>query len=193
MMSTYAKPKRVRITDTLGIEPMRVVEARRISELANSTVLITSRGERITLPAWDFRTRGPRYELREADGDAPTAQQSQQPKQHDPNASLDARVNSYIDDLLDGDFDATRFAEQLQALAKRAGNVLALEKTVLQMGLQRVPDDKRDDVKRALGGQRGSSNDLAANSCTVSDQLKRSAHDGVKSYASASARRARSP
>lgn len=159
MMSTYAKPKRVRITDTLGIEPMRVVEARRISELANSTVLITSRGERITLPAWDFRTRGPRYELREADGDAPTAQQSQQPKQHDPNASLDARVNSYIDDLLDGDFDATRFAEQLQALAKRAGNVLALEKTVLQMGLQRVPDDKRDDVKRALGEKFGTSAD----------------------------------
>jgi hypothetical protein len=102
MMSTYAKPKRVRITDTLGIEPMRVVEARRISELANGTVLITPRGERIMLPAWDFRTRGPRYELREADGDAPPAQQSQQPKQHDPNASLDARVNSYIDDLLDG-------------------------------------------------------------------------------------------
>lgn len=158
-MRTTPSVKRLRITDVLGLQPPRIVEARSIAERSDGTIIVTARGERIALPAWDFRARGPRYVLREAGDDAPASQQPQQPEQHDPNASLDARVNSYIDDLLDGEFDATRFAEQLQALAKRAANVLALEKTVLQMGLQRVPTDKRNQVKRALGEKFGTSPD----------------------------------
>jgi hypothetical protein len=151
--------KRIRIIDTLGLRPPRLVEARSIVELPNGTMVRTAAGARLMLPGWDFRARGPRYLIREAGDDAPAAQQQQEQKQRDPGASLDARVNSYIDDLLEGEFDATRFAEQLQALAKRAGNVLALEKTVLQMGIQRVPDDKRDQVKRALGEKFGISPD----------------------------------
>lgn len=174
--------KRVRIVDTLGLRAPRLVEARSIITLPDGTVVRTTSGERLMLAAWDYRTQGPRFIISEADGDD-AKQAPKQPEQHNdrPAASLDARINSYIDDLLTGDFDATRFAEQLQALAKRAGNVLALERTVLQMGMQRLPSEQRDPVKRALGERFGVSPDESKYDAEAEVQAPRAGRAGPSS------------
>lgn len=172
--------KRMHVIDTLGLRPPRLVEVRTLRASDDGVIIVTTTGSRITIPAWDYRAGGPRYIVREANGDdAPAPKQASAKTQ--PSASLDARINSYIDDLLSGDFDATRFAEQLQALAKRAGNVLALERTVLQMGMQRLPDDQRPIVKQALRDRFSTSPDKSKYDAEAEVQAPRAGRAGPSS------------
>lgn len=107
-----------------------------------------------TLKEWDITSRSSPWMIVEADDDDEAqAQQAKQPRAasgEERHASLDEQVNSHIDDLLSRDFSAERFASELRGLSRRATQVIEIEKTVLRMGLKRLPDDQRDAVRKAL-------------------------------------------
>lgn len=176
MKQSITRSHRIKLIDTLGIHSPCTIDVRTIRESPDGIVIRTVQNERIVLPAWDYRAGGPRYLIREVGAESPKQRSTKQ-----PSASLDARINSYIDDLLGGEFDATRFAEQLRALSKRASNVLALERTVLQMGVQRLPDEQRDPVLQALRERFGTSPDESEYDVEAKIQAPRAGRAGPSS------------
>lgn len=135
----------------------RVITVESFRRDGDTLLIKTSGAGLIKLHEWDFRIGGPPRTLAEApdDDQEKSGSQSAKEQRKQPDASIDAQVNKYIDDLLDRDFDATQFAQELLGLARRADRVLELEKTVIKMGLQKLPDEQRQQAKDALAKNAG--------------------------------------
>jgi len=69
--------------------------------------------------------------------------------------SVDAQINKYLDDLLDGDFDLTKFMQGLVSLSQRSSNIIELKKTILKMGIEKLPAKYKTQALQKLKSQFG--------------------------------------
>jgi len=172
------KGRTVKICDVTrrGVVAESVITVSAVRRSGDNIIVTSSDGKRITLAEWDFRVGGPPRIVEKADDEA----QKKPAKQGNDTAraSLDTQVNKYLDDLLSGEFDAEKYAQELLGLAKRGQNVLDVKRTILRMGIARLPDDQRESVRSALKTSFGESPDESEHDAQADVQAPRAGRAG---------------